>query len=53
MAHCVLDFALFTFLAPLISLVKGAILKKGETKVGKSTRSADFMVTPSSGKILN
>ena len=38
---------MFTFLALLMPL------KEGATRVGKSTRSADFMVMPSSGEILN
>ena len=38
---------MFTILALLTPL------KEGATRVGKSTRSADFMVTPSSGEILN
>ena len=69
MAHCVHNFALFTFLALLMSLEKGLLLlektemftflallmplKEGSTRVGKSTRSADFMFMPSSGEILN
>ena len=38
---------IFTFLALLTPLKEFAI------RVGKSARSADFMVTPSSGEILN
>ena len=38
---------MFTFLALLTPL------KEGRTRVGKSARSADFTVTPSSGEILN
>ena len=66
MAHCVHNFALFTFLARLMSLEKGLLLlektemftflalltplKEGASRVGNCTRSADFMVTPSSGE---
>ena len=38
---------MFNFLALLMPL------KEGATRVGKSARSADFMVTPSSDEILN